>query len=96
MEMQSGLSELSAISWVSAIEGCPLSEVPLYVVIALFFFAHMNLNIFSRHHNSLVYTERSKKKERSHSIDVSATCRSGTLAMISSKVNSPIAHRSSL
>ena len=30
MEGQSGLSELSIISWVSAVEGCPLSEVPLY------------------------------------------------------------------
>ena len=30
MEGQSGLSELSVISWVSAIQGCPLSGVPLY------------------------------------------------------------------
>ena len=30
MERQSGLSELSVISWVSAIQGCPLSGVPLY------------------------------------------------------------------
>ena len=30
MEEQSGLSELSVISWVSAVEGCPLSGVPLY------------------------------------------------------------------
>ena len=30
MEGQSGLSELSVISWVSAVEGCPLSGVPLY------------------------------------------------------------------
>ena len=29
MEGQSGLSELSVISWASA-EGCPISEVPLY------------------------------------------------------------------
>ena len=29
MEGQSGLSELSVISWVSAVEGCPLSEIPL-------------------------------------------------------------------
>ena len=27
---QSGLSGLSVISWVSAIQGCPLSGVPLY------------------------------------------------------------------
>jgi len=30
MERQSGLSELSVISWVSAFEGCPLGGVPLY------------------------------------------------------------------
>ena len=30
MEGQSRLSELSVISWVSAIQGCPLSGVPLY------------------------------------------------------------------
>ena len=27
---QSGLSELSIISWVSTVEGCPLSGVPMY------------------------------------------------------------------
>ena len=31
MEIQSGHSELSVISQVSAVEGCPLSRVPLYV-----------------------------------------------------------------
>ena len=31
MEGQSGLSELSVISWVSAVEGCPLSGVALYI-----------------------------------------------------------------
>ena len=30
MEIQSGHSELSVISQVSAVEGCPLSGVPLY------------------------------------------------------------------
>jgi len=30
MEIQSGLSELSVILWVSAVEGCPLSRVPLH------------------------------------------------------------------
>ena len=30
MKKQSGHSELSAISQVSAVEGCPLSGVPLY------------------------------------------------------------------
>ena len=29
LKKRSGLSELSIISWVSAIEGCPLSGVPL-------------------------------------------------------------------
>ena len=32
MEGQSGLSELSVTSWASAVEGCPLSGVPLYNV----------------------------------------------------------------
>ena len=31
MEIQSGHSELSVISQVSAVEGCPLSGVPLYL-----------------------------------------------------------------
>ena len=30
MEGQSGLSELSVISWVAVIQGCLLSGVPLY------------------------------------------------------------------
>ena len=30
MERQLELSELSVISWASAVEGCPLSRVPLY------------------------------------------------------------------
>ena len=32
MEGQSRLSELSVISWVSAIQGCPFSGVPLYSI----------------------------------------------------------------
>ena len=36
MEGQSGLSELSVMLWVSAIQGCPLSGVPLYVTILLY------------------------------------------------------------
>ena len=35
MEIQSGHSELSVISQVSAVEGCPLSGVPLYVLVLL-------------------------------------------------------------
>ena len=37
MERQSGLSELSVISWVSAIQGCPLSGVPLYLYREMWF-----------------------------------------------------------
>ena len=33
MEICSGLSKLSVISQVSAVEGCPLSRVPLYTVL---------------------------------------------------------------
>ena len=36
MEGQSGLSELSVMLWVSAIQGCLLSRVPLYVTILLY------------------------------------------------------------
>ena len=35
MEGQLGLSELSTISWVSAVEGCSLNGVPLYTVSVL-------------------------------------------------------------
>ena len=33
IERQSGLLELSVISWVPAVEGCQLSEVPLYYIL---------------------------------------------------------------
>ena len=36
MEIQSGHSELSVISQVSAVEGCPLSGVPLYVHVRVY------------------------------------------------------------
>ena len=36
MEIQSGHSELFVISQVSAIEGCPLSGIPLYFLNARF------------------------------------------------------------
>ena len=36
MEKQSGPENLSVISQVSAVEGCPLSGVPLYVSYALY------------------------------------------------------------
>ena len=32
MEGQSGLSDLSVISWASAFQGCPLRGVPLYYI----------------------------------------------------------------
>jgi len=41
MEGQSGLSELSVISWVSAVEGCPLSGVPLYLHKSLRYFVNL-------------------------------------------------------
>jgi len=56
-------------------------------------------NSFSRYRASLAdsYTDRrkKKKKEERQKIDdlpVLATCRSGTLVMLSSKVNGPVAH----
>ena len=63
-------------------------------------FSRLNrCNSFSRYRASLAdsYTDRrkKKKKEESQKIDdlpVLATCRSGTLVMLSSKVNGPVAH----
>ena len=40
MEKRSGLSELSVISWVSAIEGCPLSGAPLYFLSFMYNYVH--------------------------------------------------------
>ena len=34
-EIQSGHSELSIMSQVSAVEGCPLSGIPLYIILIL-------------------------------------------------------------
>ena len=39
MEIQTGHSELAVISQVSAVEGCPLSRVPLYMLILNIIFA---------------------------------------------------------
>ena len=46
MEKRSGLSELSVISWVSAIEGCPLSGAPLYTVVH----AHVHVPVHTHIH----------------------------------------------
>ena len=35
MEKRSRLSKVSVISWVSAVEGCPLSGVPVYILASL-------------------------------------------------------------
>ena len=63
-------------------------------------FSRLNRNSFSRYRASLAdsYTDGRKKSEvRSQKIDdlpVLATRRSGTSAMLSSKVNGPVAHGS--
>ena len=63
-------------------------------------FSRLNrCNSFSCYRASLAdsYTDRRKKKERSQKIDdlpVLATRRSGTSAMLSSKVNGSVAHGS--
>ena len=68
------------------------------VIYALF--SHSNrCNSFSRYRASLAdtLTEERKKEEESQKIDdlpVLATRRSGTSAMLSSKVNGPVAHGS--
>ena len=57
--------------------------------------SHLNRNRFNRYRAIVV--EKREKKEESQKIDdlpVLATCRSGTLAMLSSKVKRPVAHGS--
>ena len=54
-------------------------------------------NSFNRYRASLAYTRTERRRRRSQKTDdlpVLATCRSGTLAMLSSKVNGPVAHGS--
>ena len=55
--------------------------------------SHLNhCNSFS-HYHAIVLEKRRRKKERSQKIDdlpILATCRSGTSAMLSSKVNGPV------
>ena len=46
VEGQLGLSELSVISLVSAVEGCPLSGVPLYLCITLEVFVYYGLTSY--------------------------------------------------
>ena len=67
-----------------------------YPVIDVVFSRLSRCNSFSRYRASQAYTQRKKeRKKESQKIDdlpVLATCRSGTLAMLSSKVNGPVAH----
>ena len=59
-------------------------------------FSSLNCNSFSRYRASLA-DRRKKEEERSQKIDdlpVLETRQSGTLAMLSSKVNGPVAHGS--
>ena len=46
MEGQSGLSELSVISWVSTFQGCPLSGVPVYCFILRNYTYIVNRDVF--------------------------------------------------
>ena len=60
MEKRLGLSQLSIISWVSAVEGCLLSEVPLYNIIIQCTrrtFPLDNVTIFTPQRVDLVVTE---------------------------------------
>ena len=70
-----------------------------YPVIYAAFWRLNRCNSFSRYRASLAdsFTDGRKKKERSQKIDdlpVLATRRAGTSAMLSSKVNGPVAHGS--
>ena len=56
--------------------------------------SHLNCcNSFSRYH-AIVVEKRKKESQKIADLPVLATCRSGTLAMLSSKVNSPVAYGS--
>lgn len=50
-DMQLGLSELSVISWMSGVEGCPLSRVQLYSESPQIMLRHRH-NFLTRPHNS--------------------------------------------
>ena len=56
-------------------------------------FSHLNRNSFSRYRASLADSLDRRKKEV-NDLPVLATCRSGTLAILSSKVNGPVANGS--
>ena len=47
---------------------------------------------FSRYHAILVQGRQKKESQKIDDSPVLETCRSGTLAMLSSKVNGPVAH----
>ena len=53
--------------------------------------SHLNCsNIFS-HYRAIVVEKRKKESQKIDDLPVLATCRSGTLVMLSSKVNGPVA-----
>ena len=56
------------------------------------FFHVLNRNSFSCYCASLVYAERRKKESQKIDLSVLATCWSGTSAMLSNKVNGPVAY----
>ena len=49
-------------------------------------------NSFSRYH--AIVLEKRRRSQKIDDLPVLATCRSGTLAMLSSQVNGPVAHGS--
>ena len=89
MEGQLGLSESSVISWVSAVEGCPLSEVILYTVLA-YTSSHLSIGKKSVHslqeaalqHIGLVHDE--------HNLLISAPSATQYLPQVIIKVRSQI------
>ena len=60
-------------------------------------FLHLNhCNNFSHYCASLAYTQRKKEREGSQKIPILVTYLSGTLAILPSKVNGPLAHGSTI
>ena len=78
--------------------GSGIMPLPLPLIYAVF--SRLNRNSFIRYRASLAdssLTEKRKKERKSQKIDdlpVLATCRFGTLAILSSEVSGPDAHGS--
>ena len=70
------------------------SSMMQYQVIYIGVFFAFSIVVIASAINMLAWLTPKERKKESQKIDVLATCRSGTLAMLFSKVNGPVAHGS--